>query len=143
MPTDLPSQESTFADKLDHLFRTITAPDGKEYTHRDVMAGTNGTVTAVYVWKLRAGKKTNPGYKVIAALSHFFKVDPTYFFEPIDPESSKILIPSDAAKHQLNEDVIDIALRVSELDEEGQHSMSDLIDYIRKVNHEKNDKADK
>jgi hypothetical protein len=46
-----------------------------------VQDGTSKAVTAGYIWRLRVGKATNPGYDVIQALAHFFGVDPACFSE--------------------------------------------------------------
>jgi transcriptional regulator with XRE-family HTH domain len=68
------------SEKIDHLFRTVRRPDGREYTYDDVERGTRGRVSRSYVWKLRHGRNCNPSLDVIESLSEFFRVPPSYFF---------------------------------------------------------------
>jgi transcriptional regulator with XRE-family HTH domain len=70
------------SEKIDHLFRTVRREDGREYTYDDVETGTDGRVSRSYVWKLRHGRNRNPSLDVIEAMSHFFRVPPSYFFGP-------------------------------------------------------------
>lgn len=97
-----------FADKLNHLFASRTRPDGTEYTHEEVHQATG--ITVGYISKLRTGKTENPGYKVIRALSTFFQVSPSYFFD-------EGAIPD--AQPDQDHYLETIALRASELSEEG------------------------
>lgn len=122
----------TFAEKLDHLFETVTKPDGTEYTHEEVEDGTNKAVTASYIWRLRTGKARNPGYRVIKALSDFFNVEPNYFFR--DEVTEESLARSNLAKRLQNADVEGIALRASELDEAGKRALLGMIEYIQQLN---------
>ena len=123
--------ETNLAGKLDRLFRTHLRSDGNQYSYEDVEKGTGGAVTGPYVWKLRTGKAQNPGYRVLAALSKFFDVPVTYFFaeEPV-------------SEHEYEEDmalarslrkagVKQIALRVSDLDEEAREDILSMIEYVR------------
>ncbi len=121
-----------FARRLDYLFKHITQPDGSEYSYEEVQNGTSKAVTAAYIWRLRTGKATNPGYWVIKALSDFFGVDPNYFFQ--DEEQAKTMAEERAnanlAARFQESSVKDIALRASELDEAGRQTLLDMIDYI-------------
>lgn len=133
-----PDAESNFAKRLDMLFKSITHPDGTEFSYEDVQKGTNKAVTAAYVWRLRTGKAANPGYGVIKALSGFFQVNPDYFFQS---ESVASKIAHDQADMHLaqrfqQDSVRDIALRASELDEEGRKAILGMIDYILQHKHQ-------
>jgi hypothetical protein len=124
--------DSDFAHRLDYLFRTITKPDGTEYSYEEVQNGTDKAVTAAYIWRLRTGRAANPGYWVIKALSDFFKVDPNYFFQE---EQIAQALANDRANATLaarfkDDQVKAIALRASELDEAGKQTLLDMIDYI-------------
>lgn len=121
-----------FARRLDYLFKRFTQSDGSEYSYEEVQNGTDKAVTAAYIWRLRTGKATNPGYWVIKALSDFFGVNPNYFFQ--DEELAKTMVEKRtntnlAARFQ-ESSVKDIALRASELDEAGRQTLLDMIDYI-------------
>lgn len=82
----------TFAEKLDRLFKTITKPDGEEYSPEEIQAATDKAITSSYIYRLRAGKSTNPTIDKVKALADFFGIDPAYFLsdkksEPTpDPE---------------------------------------------------------
>jgi transcriptional regulator with XRE-family HTH domain len=123
---------SDFARRLDFLFKTVTKPDGSEYSYEDVQQGTNKAVTAAYVWRLRTGKATNPGYWIIKALSDFFGVDPNYFFQ--DEEKAKTIIEervnTNLAERFQDSSVRNVALRASELDEAGRQAILGMIEYI-------------
>jgi transcriptional regulator with XRE-family HTH domain len=72
-------QEGNLAEKLEKLFEEVRKPDGSKYTQTEVVEGTNGVLTRVYLWKLRKGHATNPGFHIIKALADFFGVDTNYF----------------------------------------------------------------
>jgi transcriptional regulator with XRE-family HTH domain len=76
------------SDKLNHLFRSVRAPDGREYSLDDVAnairASGGPPISATYLSLLRRGKRDNPTKEHIAALASFFGVSVTYFFdEPV------------------------------------------------------------
>jgi hypothetical protein len=127
-----PSSEidNNFAYRLDYLFKTVTQPDGSEYTYEDVQQGTNKAVTAAYVWRLRTGKATNPGYWIIKALSDFFGVDPNYFFQDDTQTLVEDRVNMNLAERFQDSSVRDVALRASELDEAGRQAILGMIDYI-------------
>lgn len=127
-----------FARRLDFLFKRFTHPDGSEYSYEEVQNGTSKAVTAAYIWRLRTGKATNPGYWVIKALSDFFGVDPNYFFQ--DEEQAREIgaeqSNTNLADQFQESSVKDIALRASELDEAGRRAILGMIDYILQNKHE-------
>lgn len=121
-----------FAQRLDHLFKTITRPDGSEYTYEEVQNGTGRAVTAAYIWRLRSGKATNPGYGVIRALSKFFNVNPSYFFQNEEEANAAVNRQAniDLAARFQDSSIRDVALRASELDEAGRQAILGMIEYI-------------
>jgi hypothetical protein len=121
-----------FARRLDELFKRITHPDGREYSYEEVQNGTGKAVTAGYIWRLRTGKATNPGYWVIKALSDFFGVDPNYFFHDEAQATEMVVrqVNTNLAERFQESSVKDIALRASELDEAGRRAILGMIDYI-------------
>jgi transcriptional regulator with XRE-family HTH domain len=74
----------TLAQKIDHLFATVH-PAGREYTHEQVATAIEQrggpTISATYLWQLRTGKRDNPTMRHLEALSSFFGVPPSYFFD--------------------------------------------------------------
>ncbi len=122
---------STLAEKIDHLFKQFTRPDGREYTYQDVELGTGKAITDTYVWKLRSGQATNPSYRVLKALSDFFEVPVSYFFgEEVAPD---YLQQMQLASQLHKAGVANIALRASGLDERGRQAILDMIEYVRKA----------
>ncbi len=123
-----------FARRLDCLFKRIKQPDGSEYSYEEVQNGTGKAVTAAYIWRLRTGKATNPGYWVIKALSNFFDVDPNYFFQDEDRarEIADKRINANLAEQLQESSVKDVALRASKLDEDGRQAILGMIDYLLK-----------
>lgn len=123
---------STLAKKIDLLFKNFKKPDGQEFTYQEVEEGTNKAVTGAYVWKLRTGKAENPGYRVLKALSDFFGVSVSYFFDEQEPSEEYVQKLRLAAElHKAG--VAHIALRASDLDEAGRRAVLEMIEYVRKA----------
>ncbi len=81
--------------KVDHLFRTITQPNGKPYTYEQVAAGTG--LNFSYLRKLRVGKVASPSCQVLECLTTFFGVTPDYWFR------ADYALPADTQeRHDLN-----------------------------------------
>ena len=120
----------TLAERIEILFRTFRRKDGKEYTYKEVEAGTGKAVTAPYVWKLRTGQAKNPSIRVLRALSEFFGVPISYFIEDTSEEE---LANLKLAAEFRDTGVARIALRASDLDEDGQRAILEMIEYVRKA----------
>jgi len=120
-------QNENFSAKLNRLFEESRKPDGSQYSQAEVVEKTKGALTRVYLWKLRKGSASNPGFHVIQALADFFGVDPSYFFESdeLNTEQIQWSLTNDALVDQ-------IALRSSELDDEGKQAVLDMIESIAK-----------
>lgn len=116
-------QEIILAENLERLFEVARKPDGSKYTQAEVVAGTNGILTRVYLWKLRTGRAVNPGFRIIQALADFFGVDTTYFSDSGDEE-----MPRPEGKT-----IEDIMHRAYQLDEQGRKAILNLMDYILSV----------
>jgi transcriptional regulator with XRE-family HTH domain len=122
---------TTLAEKIDFLFRTILRPDGKEFTYQEVESGTNRAVTGPYIWKLRAGSATNPGFRALSALSSFFQVPATFFFE--DEPTDDYLQDLQLAAQLRDNGIAQIALRAQALGPEGRAAVLQMIDYVSKA----------
>jgi transcriptional regulator with XRE-family HTH domain len=83
MPKQAPEPRS-LAEKIDHLF-TVVHPAQGEYTHEQVATAIEEaggpTISATYLWQLRKGLRDNPTKRHLEALSSFFGVPPSYFFD--------------------------------------------------------------
>jgi transcriptional regulator with XRE-family HTH domain len=124
----------SLAEKIDHLFETVHPAKG-EYTHQQVAeaieAAGGPTISAVYIWQLRNGKRDNPTMRHLEALSGFFGVPPTYFFDDdaaaaIDEELELVASLRDAQVRRL-------ALRASGLSTDSLEAIADMIDRVRKL----------
>lgn len=124
----------SLAEKLDHLFATVHPAKG-EYTHQQVAeaidAAGGPTISATYLWQLRNGKRDNPTMRHLEALSAFFGVPPTYFFDDeaaarIDAELQLLASMRDASVRQL-------AFRASGLSEDSLAAIADMVDRVRRL----------
>lgn len=74
---------STFAQRLDHLMRTLPDPDGNSWTNTRmaaVLQGLGVSASAPYISQLRSGVKTNPAASYVGAFADALKVPVTYFY---------------------------------------------------------------
>lgn len=78
---DVVTGEDTFAEKLSLLFETRLSPDLDPFTLVEVSEGTGGNISPTYLMNLRDGKFSNPSMSKIKALSKFFDVPITYFYD--------------------------------------------------------------
>ncbi len=122
------------ASRLEHLFQTSRGDDGQPFSAADVAAAINAAagghvIGATYVWQLKTGRRDNPTYKHLLALSRFFGVPPTYFFDEADLERGAI--PPDVAAALRDDDVREIALRAAGLSERTLKALRAMIDSAR------------
>lgn len=115
--------KQTFAQKLDKLFKTITKPNGEEYTREEIEVGTNKAITSSYIYRLRTGKSTNPTIDKLQAIADFFNIDPAYFFEEDDKEPTP----------DPNRLVANIAFRASHMDMKAVEDMLQMIKALREA----------
>lgn len=117
-------------EKIDLLFRTVTKPDGQEYSYREVEDLTGGVVSSTSIWKMRTGKTQNPTQRTLRALSKAFQVPISFFFkEYVSPDE----IQRYHENYRADELVEQIALRSNDLDNEGKRAILDMINYVREA----------
>lgn len=126
-------QEGNLADKLEKLFDEVRKPDGSKYTQTEVVEGTNGVFTRVYLWKLRTGRATNPGFHIIKALADFFHVDTNYFSQSEENIADKEKTRPTGRYFE------EIQARAVKMDDKAQKAILDMMDYIVKL--QKNETA--
>jgi transcriptional regulator with XRE-family HTH domain len=73
--------DKTLAEKLMLLFETRLSPDLDPFTLLEVSEGTGKLISPTYLMNLRDGKFSNPSMSKIKALSKFFGVPITYFYD--------------------------------------------------------------
>ena len=124
----------SLADKLDHLFATVHPAKG-EYTHQQVAeaieAAGGPTISATYLWQLRNGKRDNPTMRHLEALSAFFGVPPTYFFD--DDATARIDAELELLASMRDASVRHLALRASGLSKDSLGALADMVDRVRKL----------
>ena len=126
---------STFAARLDHLFRTVHPHGRGEYSYREVAKAIDDrhgpTISASYLNQLRTGVKDNPTKRHIEALATFFGVPAAYFFDAgaaarIDAELDLLAALRDSGVRQ-------IAMRAAGLPPQGLESVRQMIELARSV----------
>lgn len=130
-----PGISRTLAQKIDHLFKTVHPKDRGEFTHREVAQAIEQqggpTVSATYIWQLRKGARDNPTRAHIEALSKFFHVPVTYFFN--DEEAAEIDQELAALKILRDSGVRRVAFRSSDLSPGGIEAIARMIEHVRAV----------
>jgi len=116
-----------FAAKLNRLFEEKRKPDGSPYTPSEVVESSKGVIARVSLWKLRTGRASNPSFQVVQALTAFFGVDPSYFFESNAPKPA-----ATQPVRKWNKWVEQVAMRSSALDDEEKKAVLYMIESISK-----------
>ncbi len=118
------------AARIELLFRTITKPGGKEFSHREIEELTGGTISHAAVWKARKGLTESLSQRMIEALSTAFQIHPTYFStEHVTAED----IPKLRKQYRSEFLIEQIALRAGQLDDEAKEHILSMIDFVRKA----------
>lgn len=125
---------SSFAAKLDHLFRTVRRRDGSEVSYREVARAIESAgvgISPSYLQQLRTGIKDNPTKRHIEALATFFGVPPAYFFDEalaaeVDAQLDLLLALRDA-------NVRDLALRADGLSAESLRVVAEMVRRARQL----------
>ena len=127
--------QSTLAQKIDRLFRTVHPRDRGEYSFEEVAEAIRArggpTISATYLWQLRKGLRDNPTKKHLEALAEFFGVSPAYFFDDqaaaqIDAELELLTALRDSTVRQL-------AVRASGLSPESLATIAEMIERVRQL----------
>lgn len=109
--------ESSFAQRLDHLWRTVH-PGDKPYTYEqvsDALTKAGYDISISYLWQLRNGNRDNPSLRHVRGLAHLFEVPAAYFFNDADEERANAQLALLASMHDPR--VRNLALRAHGLSE--------------------------
>ena len=126
---------SDLAARLNHLFATVPAPDGRSlWTNDDAaaaIAAEGVSMSSAYLSQLRTGKRDNPSARHLAAIAGLFGVPIDYFFDDevaarVDADLRLLSAVRDAG-------VQAIALRAQGLSPQSLASVADMIEHIRKL----------
>jgi transcriptional regulator with XRE-family HTH domain len=117
------SPPTTLASQLERLFAEVRKPDGARYTQAEVVAGTHGALTRVYLWKLRTGRAVKPSFQVIQALADFFGVETDFFIAELPAEALDLNRAPGRYTQQIME-------RAAQMDERSRKAVLDLMDFL-------------
>ena len=124
----MPEGSSYFSQQLNNLFATITRPDGKTFTQEEVVQGCKGTLTRVYLWKLRSGQAKNPSFTIACALADFFGVSVAYFQQSRGRQET-------IEQSMQNPLVQQLCARATRLDNQALHAILHVMDAIDRYDH--------
>lgn len=128
---DTADKPTSLAEKLDLLFRTVHPADRGPYSNKEVAAAIRargGSISDVYIWQLRTGRRDNPTKEHLEWLADFFDVDPAYFFDRRQAEEiQRDLLTMEAMK---NLKVRRMAARLGELNDQNLDAVSEIIDRV-------------
>lgn len=124
------------AQRLDALFRTRLAPNGKPYSLKQVEEAINEaagpkSISHSYIWQIRKGKSANPTRRALELLAAFFSVPVSYFFG--DEEANRTADSVDLAEALSHGLVREIATHAVGLSETSQTAILAMIDNARIV----------
>jgi transcriptional regulator with XRE-family HTH domain len=128
------ARRRTLAEKVDHLFHEIRPARGEysnEHVANAIRESGGPTISATYIWQLRKGIRDNPTKKHLEALSGFFGVPVSYFFdddlaERVDAELRLLTALRD-------ESVRKIALGAQDLSPVSRQAIAAMVEQARKV----------
>jgi len=134
LPRQTRPPEGLFAERLDHLFRTVHPKDRGPWTPAEVAEAINAAsdervVSGTYLWLLRTGQRDNPTMKHIIAIARFFGVPPTYFFP--DDTMQQGAVPAHLAAALSDDKVREMALRAAGLSDRSLTAITDMINSAR------------
>lgn len=113
------------AEKVNFLFQQCRDENGDRYNFSDIERLTNGKLDQSWLWKLAHAQTSRPSLWSLKALTDFFGLDPSFWFNPLDEGlKSKVVV---------QQEVQFIALRSSELTPEARKVILNLIDSFNKV----------
>ena len=136
MPRQTRSPVGPFAERLDHLLRTVHPRDRGPYTPAEVAEAINTeagerVVSGTYLWLLRTGQRDNPTMKHIIAIARFFGVPPTYFLP--DDAMQQGAAPAEVVAALSAANVREMALRAAGLSSRSLKAITDMINSARVV----------
>lgn len=122
----------TFAEKLDHLFRTIHPSGARPYTYEQVVTGLaerGYEMSISYLWNLRKGTRDNPTLHHMQGLATFFGVPTAYFLD--DDVESRINEQLDTLGALRDANVRSFALRAHGLDGPDLQALNAMLTSLR------------
>jgi len=131
MPDRQSDESTSLADRLNLLFETIHPGDRGAFSNKEVAAAIRargGSISDVYVWQLRTGRRDNPSRQCLQELADFFDVDPAYFFD--DRRAGDILRDLHALRAMRAMRVRAVAARLGELAGDDSEALAEILDRV-------------
>jgi transcriptional regulator with XRE-family HTH domain len=129
------SPMARFQARLDHLFQTFRAPDGGEYTYRQVATGIEQLVgyktSPSYLQVLRTGVRINPSIKHLHGLCAFFGVPIEYFFD--EDLAAQLNAQLELAASLRDPAVRELATRAAGLSAEAVETLTGMVEHARRL----------
>src|SRR6266542_1982722 len=127
------SPMARFQARLDRLFETFRAPDGGEFTYRQVASGIEQLVgyktSPSYLQVLRTGIRINPSIKHLHGLCTFFGVPIAYFFD--EDLAARVDAQLELAASLRDPAVRELATRAVGLSAEALDALTVMVDHVR------------
>lgn len=117
------------ARKVRFLFDTCRKETGERYTFLEVQEATKGKIHQSWISKMANGQVLRPGIKSLKALSDFFQIDPSFWFNPLD-DAVKVKHKVENGPQQLQT----VMLRASELEVPDLDFLIETIDLLKRRN---------
>ncbi|WP_237522665.1 helix-turn-helix domain-containing protein [Streptomyces sp. SID1328] len=118
---------------MERLFEIVHPPERGPFTNEEVaqqLEQRHGQkISSVYLWKLRTGRNDNPTKRVLEALSKFFGVPASYFFD--DEEAAEVTRELEQLRMLRDAGVERVAHRLSGLSPESMRGLLSHIDRVR------------
>ena len=129
------SPMARFQARLDHLFQTVRAPDGGEYTYRQVATDIERLVgyktSSSYLQELRAGLRINPSMKHLHGLCAFFGVPIAYFFD--EGLAARVDAQLELAASLREPSVRQLAIQAAGLSADALQAITQIVDHARRI----------
>jgi len=124
-----------FQARLDHLFLAVRAPDGSEYSYRQVAAGIERLVgyrtSSSYLQELRAGLRTSPTMKYLHGLCAFFGVPVAYFFD--EELAARVDARLELASSLRDASVRELAVQATGLSADTLQAIAQIVRHARRI----------
>src|SRR5947209_10606830 len=129
------SPMARFQARLDHLFQTVRAPDGGEYTYRQVATDIERLVgyksSSSYLRELRAGIRINPSTKHLHGLCAFFGVPIAYVFD--EDLAARVDAQLELAASLRDQYVRELAIQAAGLSPESLGAITQIVRHARRI----------
>src|SRR6202022_4195613 len=117
------------------LFQTVRAPDGGEYTYRQVAVRIERVVgwkfSTSHLQSLRMGDRTNPSMRHLHGLCAFFGVPIGYFFD--EELEARVDHQLEVAASLRDPAVRQLAIRAAGLSPDALHSLTQMVEHARRL----------